>query len=195
MRLVRRYGPTIVLNSEIEVEGEQMSVAVSRPQIQAVLFDAAGVIQSTAEGWRDSLSALCGVPEAAEEFIEDVFAAEMPCLTGDGEFEAALGGVLGRWKSTASMAEALRVWELIEPSKELLEIVVSLQGAGVRVRLASNQQTIRALFMAEELGYGSLFDELFFSCRIGYAKPCTEYFNVVLTALNLDGRSGGGRDG
>ena len=62
-----------------------------------------------------------------------------------------------------------------------------LQNGGVRTGLATNQQAIRARFMAEELGYEARFDELFFSFSIGHAKPSPDYFSAVLRALELDG--------
>jgi len=156
-------------------------------RIEAVLFDADGVVQSTAPGWRAELAALCGDPGRAEEFLEDLFAAEKPCLTGHGEFSVVISDVLTRWGSTASVTDALRVWEMIEPHEDLLGIVDRLRARGFRVSLATNQQADRARFMAEELRYESRFDDLFFSCRIGHAKPSPMYFERLLGELALEG--------
>jgi putative hydrolase of the HAD superfamily len=155
--------------------------------VEAVLFDADGVIQTTAQQFRSRLAALCGDEHRSEEFLEDLFAAERPCLTGEGDFNAALTDVLGRWNSRSSLEEALAIWQLIEPREDLLVIVDRLRSARVRTGLATNQQPERARYMTENLGYADRFDELLFSCAIGHAKPDPKYFDRVLEILDLEG--------
>jgi putative hydrolase of the HAD superfamily len=155
--------------------------------IEAVLFDADGVVQTTAEGWRDALGGLCGDPSRTETFLQAVFDAERPALTGHSNFESSLVAVLESWGCAAGVEEALRVWEMIEPSEAVLSIVDRLRTSGTRVVLATNQQSVRARFMTEELGYHARFDDLFYSCHLGAAKPEPEYFERVLALLELDG--------
>ena len=155
--------------------------------IEAVLFDADGVVQTPGAGWRPALEALCGVPGQVEAFLEDLFAAERPCLTGDEDFEAALAGVLARWRSTATVSEALRAWELIEPQESVLAFVDGLRAQGTLVGLATNQQSLRAEYMLEVLGFERRFDALFVSCRIGHMKPGTGFFEHARKALDLPG--------
>ena len=155
--------------------------------IRAVLFDADGVIQTTAQEFRSKLAALCGDLSRSEEFLEDLFTAERPCLTGEGDFNRALMDVLGRWKSRSSLEEALAIWHLIEPCEDLLSIVDRLRATQVRTGLATNQQAERARYMSENLGYADRFDELLFSCVLGHAKPDPGYFDRVLEILDLEG--------
>jgi putative hydrolase of the HAD superfamily len=160
--------------------------AVSRPdELEVVLLDADGVVQKTGPGWRSSVAALCADPDRAEAFLADVFAAEKPCLTGDGDFRCALDGVLRRWNSEVRLEEALRVWTLIDPDEAVLGVVRRLRARGVRVALATNQQAHRAAFMSEELGYADCFDRLFYSCELGHAKPALGYFRAVLDGLDV----------
>ena len=42
--------------------------------------------------------------------------------------------------------------------------------------------------MAEGLGYSSLFDDLFFSCQLGVAKPDPGFFKEILNRLDISGR-------
>lgn len=154
-------------------------------EIRVLLLDADGVVQTTGPGWRAALAALCPDPAATDDFLADVFAAERPCLTGAVDFEPALGAVLERWRSTASTAEALAIWELIEPQAQLLALVDELRATGLRVSLATNQQHRRAGFMAHGLGYVERFDDLFFSCHLGCAKPGATYFETVRDALGV----------
>lgn len=158
----------------------------SSGSIGVVLFDADGVIQRTAPAWHGLLSGLCPDPERVESFLADVFAAERPCLTGADDFRDALERVLRRWRCTAGVDEVLHVWTLIEPDEGALHLVRRLRSGGIRAALATNQQHHRAAHMIERLDYAASFDELFFSCELGYAKPSAGYFHTVLDRLGAD---------
>lgn len=155
--------------------------------VRILLLDADGVIQMPTAGWRDAVASLCADADRVEAFLEAVFAAERPCLTGDGDFPAALSDVLRRWDSPASLGEALDLWTRIEPREDLLRLVDSLRNAGIRVGLATNQQSVRAAYMIDALRYGERFDDLFFSCHLGHAKPGPGYFRAVLSSLDCPG--------
>lgn len=154
--------------------------------IRAVLLDADGVVQVTAPAWRASLAALCQDPARVEEFLGEVFAAERPCTTGAVDFADTLAPVLQRWQVRASVADALRIWTLIEPSADVLALVERLRSAGVTVALATNQQAHRARFMSATLGYAERFDHLLYSCDLGHAKPSPQYFAAALSRLAID---------
>ncbi|MDZ7671035.1 MAG: HAD-IA family hydrolase [Gammaproteobacteria bacterium] len=156
--------------------------------IRAVLFDADGVLQQPSAGWRDKVAQLCGDPDQTEAFVEEVFTVERPCFRGRADFGRALDAVLKRWNSRFSVDEALQVWTLIEADSNMLEVVDRLRGKGLTVGLATNQQAYRADFMTFRLGYAELFDHLFYSCYVGYAKPSDEYFQAVLERLSVPSR-------
>ena len=151
--------------------------------ITTVLLDADGVVQTTASGWLEAVAALSGRTESHDAFLADVFAAEKPTLTGNGNFRPALAEVLARWQSPASVDEAIAVWQMIEPQTAVLEIADALRGNGLRVGLATNQQSERAAFMTQTLGYRARFDDLFYSCELGHAKPDSAYFAAVVERL------------
>lgn len=150
--------------------------------IKTLLLDADGVVQRTAPGWREQIAALCGDPQRADDFVADVFAAEKPCLLGHRDFAQALGEVLQRWHSPATLAEALDVWTLIEPDTDMLARVAQLS---LPVCLATNQQSLRARFMTESLGYREHFAALFYSCELGVSKPDPNYFHSIANRLAL----------
>lgn len=153
--------------------------------VRAVLLDADGVVQSTSPTWRTSLGALCGDPERTEEFLAEVFAAEGPCVTGEGDFREALAPVLRRWNSRATVGEALGVWTEIAPDYEMLGVVDELRAAGFVVALATNQQAHRADYMTRELGYEDRFDLLLYSCELGSRKPDPAYFESAMARLQV----------
>lgn len=157
--------------------------------ISAVLFDADGVIQEPSAAWRPALLALAGDGARAEELLADIFAAEKPCLTGVQDFETALAEVLLRWNCATNVAEALQIWTMVERNDQILNVISRLRADGIHVALATNQQAHRADFMSKQLGYAKLFDDLFYSCELGQAKPDPEYFLAILDRLGLAGEN------
>ncbi len=153
--------------------------------IDAILFDADGVIQRTRGNWRELFAAMLGRDEDLEMFIKELFAAEKPCLSGAGDFATQLRAVLERWRSPTPVEEALRVWTNIEVHADVIDLIGSLRRSGMPVHLASNQQAHRARYMSDELGYSAVFDREFYSCRVGHAKPDTAYFEHILDELKL----------
>ena len=155
--------------------------------IKAVCFDADGVVQRTPSTFRASLVELAGDADKADEFLAEVFAAERPCLTGEREFAPMLQTVLRRWKSPVNVEQALLIWTLIEPVEETFAVVERIRSSGVHVALASNQQSHRAGIMTTQLGYAGRFDQLFYSCELGVAKPDPAYFESLLMRLEMPG--------
>ncbi len=153
--------------------------------IVAVLFDADGVVQRTSSGWLEALGRLCAHPDEIEHFIDDVFAAEAPCLLGEGDFEASLSAVLRKWNSPSPVKEALQVWTMIEPDSGVFDLIQRLRSSNTRVALATNQQAHRANHMLNQLGYTDRFDHIFCSCFLGHAKPGIDFFETTVQLLNV----------
>jgi putative hydrolase of the HAD superfamily len=156
-----------------------------KSNIRAVLLDGDGVIQLQAPSFTSDIAALCGSALQTEAFVRDVFEAERPALVGQGDFRQDLRQVLQRWGSSASVDEALRLWQNIQPDPEALALVEQIRTTGRTAALASNQQAQRATYMRHVLGYGALFDELLFSCELGFAKPDGQYFDATLRRLSV----------
>lgn len=154
-------------------------------QIEVVLFDANGVIQHRPPGWKENLGRLLGFDGESREFLTDVFASEMPAVTGQDNFPVALSKVLLRWNCRLTLDEALRVWTAIEVDPVVTELIGQLRKTGTRCCLASNQEEHKARYMSESLGYRDLFDKEFYSCRVGCMKPNADYFRTVIDTLGL----------
>jgi putative hydrolase of the HAD superfamily len=153
------------------------------PTIDTVLFDADGVIQQGTTDWRGTLSALVE-PAEAEEFILDLMASEAPTLTGKGDFRDALAEVLERWSATGTLEDVLQLWHQFEADPVVVGWIQELRSAGIGCHLATNQQTYRRAIMHDERRYGDWFDQTFYSCDLGLAKPDPAYFTAILTALD-----------
>ncbi|NKB71324.1 MAG: HAD-IA family hydrolase [Candidatus Latescibacteria bacterium] len=151
--------------------------------IEAVLFDADGVVQRQRAGWSQLLGGLIGPEADIEAFCRDIFAAEAPSLVGERDFTLALEGVLHKWKCTVPVSQALQVWEAIVVDEGVVAQIKTLRARGTYCGLATNQQAYRAAFMGQQMGYTTLFDRSFYSCELGYRKPAPGYFRAVLQGL------------
>ncbi|MBI5580626.1 MAG: HAD-IA family hydrolase [Deltaproteobacteria bacterium] len=158
--------------------------------IEAILFDADGVLQRPAVPWRQAFERLLGFDAMSlDTFMRDLRAAEFPALCAPAGFEDELAAVLDRWNCAERLTDTLRVLTAIEVYDDVMEAVQALRYCGVACHLASNQQSHRARHMSEGMGYRSLFDGEFYSCYLGVAKPDVEYFAAILRGLGLPGRS------
>lgn len=159
--------------------------------IEAVLFDADGVLQRPTVRWRQAFERLLGTTDAGsiDAFVTDVSAAELASLTASLGFEDALALVLDRWNCSGRLADALQVFTAIDVYDDVMAAVQTLRCSGVACHLATNQQAHRARHMSEVMGYRSLFDREFYSCYLGVAKPDVEYFAAILRELDLPGQS------
>jgi putative hydrolase of the HAD superfamily len=154
----------------------------------AILFDADGVLQTTDEKWFYAMTALIGTDEEkqVERFFGDIMAAEHSSLAGERPFEGPLGEVLARWNVTRPAAEVLRLWHHVDIDRDVVAAVLALRADGVRCALATNQHPERAAYMRENLGYDAVFDDLFYSCDLGVAKPDPAYFTEAVRRLGTE---------
>jgi HAD superfamily hydrolase (TIGR01509 family) len=153
--------------------------------IEAILFDADGVLQERPEGWRDALSERLGFRGDAEVFLADVYDVETPILDGQSDFVALFSSLLSRWNCSVTLEEALRIWTMLHVEADIIETVRALKRHGVACHLASNQERYKARYMSEVLGYGELFEREYYSCHLGVKKPDQRYFRAILSDLAL----------
>ena len=155
--------------------------------IEAVLFDADGVVQFTPVPFRDKVAAwLPSGDNSVDEFVDEVAALERSALTGAGDFRASLGELLQTRRSPVSVGDAFQILNHAEVEPGVMQTIAEIRDSGVSCYLASNQQRHRAAYMSEVLGYRDVFDREFYSCWLGYAKPSTSYFERILEALGLE---------
>ncbi len=154
--------------------------------VRAVLFDADGVVQENPVGWLDNVKAVVG-PEGGEQFLAELFGAELPSMVGRRDFPAAVREVAERWGVADRVEELMGHWRRVEVSRPTLAVVRELRARGVGCWLASNQNPYRAAYMRESLRYGDVFDGEFYSCELGVTKASESFFTTVLEVLGLGG--------
>jgi HAD superfamily hydrolase (TIGR01509 family) len=147
-----------------------------------VLFDADGVIQSNRAGWMDELTAWAG--SRTEEFLLAVSAADMACLTG-ADFGAAIREVLRQFEIKAPLEDVIDRQFWIEVRQPMLDAVRAVRDLGLRCGLATNQQNLRGAYMRNSLGFEKIFDEQFYSFEIGFAKPEAGYFRTIMDRIDV----------
>ncbi len=152
--------------------------------VRAVLLDADGVVQENPDGWLEQLKATVGHGRG-QEFADDVFATEQDAMTGDRDFGDVIAEVADRWGLTGSRDDLLEHWRRIEVNAPVVDLVGELRAAGIRCCLASNQNSFRARYMRDALGYEKIFDSVFFSCDLGVLKTSPRFFTSVLSELDL----------
>lgn len=150
----------------------------------AILFDADGVLQRPREGFADRLAARLDVEEPGQ-LLQEIFAAEVPALVGGIALREAIEPVLTRWGRAELVDDVLQVWFEIEVDAVVIAAVARLRAAGVRVSLATNQGSDRCAYMRRTLGYDGLFDDQYYSCELGLAKPDPAFFTTILGRLRL----------
>ena len=155
-------------------------------KIEAVLFDADGVLQMPVEGGLEKVACLDGSATPNQEFLADFLEAEMPCLKGEAEFAVTVAEVLKKWNSPFSVEQAIETHtKIVEANPESIEVVRALRRSGVPAYLATNQHEYRARYMSDVFGYADVFDGEFYSCRLGYMKPDVGYFHTILESLPI----------
>ena len=154
--------------------------------VEAVLFDADGVLQHQHLTLHALLTDVLSLPpEEVEERYHEVWEAEGPLLTGQGNFAGMMSGLLASWERPGHVETFVQASKDIRIDEAVASIVRELRGDGVLCCLASNQMGYRARYMSEDLGYSRLFDREFYSCDIGHKKPDAAYFLAILAALEL----------
>ena len=151
--------------------------------IRHVLLDADGVVQTTPD-LRRSATAVELVGERADALLDDLFAAEGPTLVGAGDFLPELSRILLEHGIDAEPEGLYGVlWNAVQPSAEVLDLVARLRAAGYGVHLGTNQHRERATYMRTMLEYDAAFDVGCYSCELGAAKPSAEFFARAATLI------------
>jgi putative hydrolase of the HAD superfamily len=165
-----------------------VSKRASGDLISTMFIDADGVMQSTDDGWHDALVSLLGDRGEAdgERFISAIQHAERPTMDGRTDIDEAMRRVLDEFSVVADVEDILDVWTKIQPHEDMVKAVLDLRSRGIQCVLTTNQQSRRARWMRENLHYDEVFDEQFYSCELGLAKPDPAYFSTILDRLDLD---------
>jgi len=150
--------------------------------IRAVLFDVDGVV---VHPWRfRTLLALdYGItPEMTAPFFRGPF---IECMQGRANVIEVLPPFLASWNWTGSASDFMAKWLAAEnaPDHQVLSVVAAIRNGGVPCYLASSQERLRAQYLASDMHFDQLFDGMFFSCDLGFAKPDEGFYRAITRRL------------
>ena len=152
--------------------------------IRAVVFDVDGVL---IEGgvFARRLDAEYGISEVATAaFFDGPF---KHCSLGRADTRKELAPFLRQWRWPSGLDEFMRVWFEADSRRndDLMALVSQLRARGMRCFVASTQEEYRAGYLEREMGFGRLFDGLFFSCRLGCEKPDPAFYREVQSSIGI----------
>lgn len=148
--------------------------------ITTVLLDLDGVVQHPRDFVRQATTLLAG-----RASVRELLDAERPALSGDGDMRVELAQFIERHQVPTTVADLVAMWLDIEVDADVLRLCDQVRDRGVRLHVASNQQRVRKDFITSELGYADHFDEQFYSCDLGVAKPEVAFFHAIIDRLQL----------
>jgi putative hydrolase of the HAD superfamily len=92
-----------------------------------------------------------------EEFFQKPF---QECLIGERKLEDALPPYLNDWQWRGSTSDFIELWMRSDnqPSLDVLQAVEALRCPDDVLCVASNQEFLRARYIANEMGFATLFD-------------------------------------
>lgn len=156
---------------------------------RAIVFDVDGVLvhgyharPDLQQRWDENLLADLGIdPERfRNEFIFDIFIKKV--VIGETPLIEALDRRLpGLGFKGSSMAFA-HYW-LSRDSRVNEELIAAIRqlkaNADIRLFIATNQDHMRAQWLWQTLGFGELFEDIFYSARAGAMKPHKAFFDFA----------------
>jgi len=160
---------------------------------RAVIFDVDGVLidgyhsnPARVRAWdKDMLSEIGVDPERLrQEFTFDVFVKKV--IIGQMSFVEALDRYLPSVGYTGGGMAFAHYW--LEKDSVLnapvIEIARKLKAGGAcRLYVATNQEHLRAMWLWGKLGLAEIFDDIFYSARLGVRKPEQKFFEHVSRAI------------
>ena len=162
---------------------------------RAVIFDVDGVLvhgyharPELTRRWNENLLADLGVdPDRfTQEFIFDIFIKKV--VIGEMAMIDALERRLPALGYKGSPMAFLHYWLTHDAvlNHDLIQLIRILKAnADIRLFIATNQDHTRALWLWEMLGLSDIFEDIFYSARVGIRKPERGFFDFVAARIGL----------
>lgn len=151
---------------------------------KVLLFDADGVVLKEARLFSEQLEIDYGIrTEILQPFFHGVF---RECSVGRADLREELGRVVDEWGWQGTVEDLMRYWfeKGTCVDQEVLEYVWSLNRAGARCFMVTDQEKYRGEYLRKLLGGGQPFEQVFYSAEIGYRKKDPGYFEYVYRTIN-----------
>ena len=150
--------------------------------IKAIIFDTDGMVVN-GEMFSVQFSRKYSI---SYDLIEKFFINEFQdCLVGKADVKEVLQKYLPVWKWEDSVDSLLNYWFTSEHhiDQQLVDYTKDLRKRGRKCYLATNQEKYRVKYALEQMKFGQIFDQIFFSALMGYKKPQKEFFEKMMKEL------------
>jgi putative hydrolase of the HAD superfamily len=159
--------------------------------VEVVAWDFDGVLnRNIVDGrfvWADDFEQDIG--KSRLEFEEFIFSRNLDAiLTGREDLRDRIAD----WASSVGYpggADALLAYWFekdARPDPFILRLMERLAERGVRQVITTNNETYRASYIENEMGFDRRVERVFASGRMGVAKPAAEYFEMVVENLGVE---------
>lgn len=156
-------------------------------KIDTVYFDWGGVVAD--DPGDEFLSELLRQLGASDAEIQEIFRTYMKrFMRGqitEAEYWAALRSNYG-YSIPDSISDKFTKWTGLRANQSILDLVAWVKAQGLQTAIFSNviEPTYNVL---ERAGYYAQFDEIIASCKVGYAKPDPQIYQIALDRLHTTG--------
>lgn len=137
--------------------------------------------------WNETLAQDLGLdPQAlAQEFFAKDWA---PIVRGETELRPQLASALKRIGTDVSADTLIDYWFRHDSNLNhpLLDRVAALRKSGTICHLATNQESLRAAFLWNDLGLKNHFNDMFYSAALKVSKPQLAFFEAVNAAMDFN---------
>lgn len=156
---------------------------------RAVVFDVDGVLVHSYHSrphlqttWDEKLLTSLDIePERfRDEFIFDIFIKRV--VIGEVPLVEALDKRLPSLGYKGSSMQFAQLWmsHHSQVNQPLLDIIRTIKAfPGIRLFIATNQDHMRAQWLWQTVGLGELFEDIFYSGRVGVMKPHKAFFDFA----------------
>lgn len=155
-------------------------------KIKAIIFDADGVVIESQKMFSVRYQEKYNISnDKMLAFFDTIF---QDCLVGRADLKEAIKPYLKDWKWDGSIDELLKFWFRAEdkPNLKMIYFIEKLREKGIKCYLMTNQEKYRTEYMKVDMNFDNIFNKIYSSAYIGYAKPDLKYYEAVYNEINKE---------
>lgn len=155
------------------------------PKYSAIFFDWGGVVADDPgdEFLGKLLQDIGATPVQIQEIFETYMKRFMRGQISEADYWRELQANYG-FRIHASISDEFKKWRGLEANQDILALVKEAHDNGLKTAVLSNviEPTYNVL---QQAGYYDLFDVIIASCKVGYAKPEEEIYQLAVERLGV----------
>lgn len=150
--------------------------------IQLIIFDFGGVLGSDADSWEKTFGKILSRTGLTTEELDALWGLHWDKMkTGAYDLDVFFKDVVRAAKKEVSVQELLVIYkECISLNKETFDMAKELKAKGYALAVLANETKTGMRFKTEKSELAAIFDRIYCSADIGFAKPDEKAFMRVL---------------